>query len=262
MRNISYLCQKWAAFAVELSLLSSFFDQTTTPIWQTPNANLSKQTQAGLFSLVAFRLRALGRFKEAVSPMQTSLKMQIDQKHWEEAGINANNLSVFHLILGNTKKAIEVANQAIVLAKKNKDDHFWAITNQTLLADAQHQAGYFDLSLGNFIKTEKLLQHQNSSANLQLSALQNFRYCDLLLENKSLFVKVQKRTNKDLKAGRKKKKLLTIAVDQLILSHTKLQKNIHYLFKNEPLFAQQIKKVTTKVNFNYSLKLRNIQNLF
>ncbi|MDQ3011204.1 MAG: toll/interleukin-1 receptor domain-containing protein, partial [Acidobacteriota bacterium] len=77
----SFNAKKLGALGAELAALSGFF---ATP-WRVPSAALTEADQAFVLNEAGIDLRALGRLREAVKPMQASLDMYIAQAKWEYA---------------------------------------------------------------------------------------------------------------------------------------------------------------------------------
>ena len=77
----NYLCKKLGAFSDDLATLAHFFDTS----WSTPAPGLRSDYQAVTLSWAGFRLRALGRLREAQQPMRAGEAMRIKQENWLEA---------------------------------------------------------------------------------------------------------------------------------------------------------------------------------
>ena len=67
---------KLGAFGADLAALSAFFESS----WDKPVVELIESDKTLVLSIAGFVLRALGRLKEAVQPMQAGLKMYILRK--------------------------------------------------------------------------------------------------------------------------------------------------------------------------------------
>jgi hypothetical protein len=74
-----------------MSLLSSFF---VTP-WSEPVPSLSVSDQSWVTAAAAFALRALGRLREAVEPLQAEIDARLSQQDFTSAAISLANLSSF-----------------------------------------------------------------------------------------------------------------------------------------------------------------------
>ena len=217
-----YSTKKLGAFSSDLSALSHFFDQT----WHTLAEELGKEHRAGILNWAATRLRALGRLREAVEPMQAGMKIYIEETNWKHASSVASSLSGLQLIQGDIEDAITTAEESIELAYASDDSH-WQMASRTTLADAQHQAGNPEEAQALFTEAEEILQFSQPETP-QLQSLWGFRYCDLLLCNNQ-WEEVQKRCTQTLEWLSKQTNnasLLDPALDQLSLGRAYLQQAI------------------------------------
>ena len=171
----NYLCQKLGAFSDDLATVAHFF---AIP-WHTPSPNLAPHYQAGALNWAGFRLRALGRLREAQQPMQASEEMAVEQKDWEGAAIAASNLSELQLTLGEVEAAVASGKRSVDHAERS-EDLFERMARRTTHANALHQYGDQDAALELFQAAEAL-QKQWQPEYPQLYSLQGFQYCDLLL---------------------------------------------------------------------------------
>jgi tetratricopeptide (TPR) repeat protein len=170
-----YPTKKLGAFSDALATVAHFF---TTP-WQTPAAGLGEIWQAGVLNWAGFRLRALGRLREAVEPMQAAVDLFAKQEDWQQAAINASNLSELQLTLGDLAEAVSSAAQSVVYADKS-GDMLQRMSKRTTHADALHQTGQAALARELFQAAEAL-QQEDQPDYPRLYSLWGFRYCDLLL---------------------------------------------------------------------------------
>ena len=214
--NQHYLTQKLGAFSDDLATLAHFF---ATP-WHTPAKGLTVADQALALNLSGFRLRALGRLREAQQPMQAGEEIQAQQKDWKNAAIAANNLSELQLTLGEVESAVASAARSVAHADRS-EDLFWHMGTRTTHADALHQYGEQDAALELFQNAEALQQQLQPEAP-QLYSLPGFRYCDLLLalgESQQ----VLQRAEYALAISARNKWPLAIALDNLSLGRAHLQ---------------------------------------
>ena len=115
-----YSTKKLGAFSSDLAALSHFFDAT----WHTLAPELGETHRASILNWAATRLRALGRLREAVEPMQAGMEIYIKDDKLKYAASVASSLSGLQLIQGNIKEAIQTAEQSIELAYADNDT-FW-----------------------------------------------------------------------------------------------------------------------------------------
>ena len=207
----NYLCNQLGAFSDDLATLAHFF---ATP-WSTPAPSLPSDYQAVTLSWAGFRLRALGRLREAQQPMQAGEAMRIKQENWLEAAKDASNLSELQLTLGEVTAAVASAARSVDHADRS-EDLFSRMAFRTAHADALHQYGDQDDALKLFQAAE-VLQQQWQPQYPQLYSLPGFSYCDLLLalgENQQVLSRAQQTLEWVTNAGLG---LLTIALDHLSL---------------------------------------------
>src|SRR4051794_25302268 len=144
-----YTMRQLGAIGADLGVVARFF---TTP-WTTLTPNLAPPTQAWLLGVAAYNLRALGRLIEALEPMQAAIGMAIKQNDWNNASRRTGNLSELELARGDISAAVDAGEQAVIYAGRSEKT-FEQIDNQTLLADALHQAGQREESLRRFEEAE------------------------------------------------------------------------------------------------------------
>ena len=212
-----YLPRKLGAFSDDLATLAHFF---AIP-WHTPSPNLAPHYQAGALNWAGFRLRALGRLREAQQPMQASEEMAVEQKDWEGAAIAASNLSELQLTLGEVAAAVASADRSVAHAERS-EDLFLRMAMRTTHADALHQYGDQDAALALFQAAEEL-QKQLQPQYPCLYSLQGFQYCDLLLalgESQQVLQRAEYALKIVLQGS---KNLLDIALNHLSLGRAHLQ---------------------------------------
>lgn len=173
--NDNYICSKLGAFSDDLSVVAYFFDSP----WHSPAAALNSHRQALALNLAGFRLQALGRQREALSPYSVSLNMLVKQEDWNESAAQASNLCGLKLNLGDIGGAISSAKHSVAYAQKSK--HIYQrIRSNTALADAINQSGDSTQSQHLFELAEQLQQEYQPRYPL-LYSVWGFRYCELLL---------------------------------------------------------------------------------
>ncbi len=170
-----YSTSQLGAFGTDLAGLATLFE---TP-WSQPSQNMSEAGQAVVLSWAGFRLRGLGRLREAAEPMRAALQKRINEEVWESAAINANNLSELHLTLGALREAVVFGRQAVDFADRSEDDD-WTYLSRTTLADALHHTGQNTKAEELFAEAEAM-QRERQSEYRFLYSVQGYRYCDLLL---------------------------------------------------------------------------------
>ncbi|MBK8451853.1 MAG: SEFIR domain-containing protein [Thiofilum sp.] len=212
-----YLVKKLGAFSDDLATVAHFF---TTP-WHTPAAGLQEMWQAAVLNWAGAWLRALGRLREALEPMQAAVDLFVKQENWKEAAKGASNLSELQLTLGDVAQAVESA----ALSQRYADqsvDMFMRMVCRTIHADALHQEGDTAAALALFREAEKL-QQEWQPAYPRLYSVRGFRYCDLLLAQGGT-TEVLERAEQTLGWVTTQNWLLDIALDQLTLGRAYLQR--------------------------------------
>ncbi|MCP3963501.1 MAG: hypothetical protein GY719_37170 [bacterium] len=111
--------------------------------------------------------------------MRAGLEARIVEENWEEAALNAGNLSELTLTLGEVAAAVRAGEESVELADRS-GDAFQRMGNRTTLADALHQAGRWEESAVAFREAEAM-QAELQAQYPRLYSLQGYRYCDLLL---------------------------------------------------------------------------------
>ncbi|QTR53600.1 hypothetical protein [Thiothrix unzii] len=215
--NEKYIWRKLGAFSDDLATVAHFF---TTP-WHTPAAGLTEGDKAVLLSWAGFRLRALGRLREALEPMQAGMEMQTNSKDWENAASAASNLSELQLTLGDVAQAVESCARSSRYADQS-GDMFQRMARRSTHADALNQAGDTAAALALFREAEQL-QQEHQPAYPRLYSLPGFLYCDLLLVYGST-AEVLERAEQTLEwAMRNRASLLDVCLQQLTLGRAHLQ---------------------------------------
>jgi tetratricopeptide (TPR) repeat protein len=231
-REGDYVVSKLGAFSDDLATVAHFF---TTP-WHTPAAALGDAEQAGVLNWAGFGLRALGRLREALEPMQANIEMNVKRQSWKDAAVNASNLSELELTLGEVAAARESGQRSVDYADQS-GDMFSRMGYRTTHADALHQAGEAEAALALFREAEQL-QQEWQSRYPRLYALQGFRYCDLLLAQGGT-AEVLEWAEQTLEwANQNRLSLLTVALDQLTLGRAHLQQAVEETPPNLPLSGE------------------------
>jgi tetratricopeptide (TPR) repeat protein len=215
-RDESFNIMKLGAFGADLVVISRFFDS----LWDKPVAGLTEAYKGYLLNHADVDLLALGRLKEAASPMKAGLEATIALEHWENAATASGNISGLYLIIGDIALAMEYANQSVDLADRSGDAS-WRMVVRTILADALHQAGSQSEAESLFREAEEM-QKEDQSEYPFLYSIRGFQYCDLLL-SQGKYQEVLSRAEQTLvwaKTGGLS--LLTIALDHLSIGRAYL----------------------------------------
>ncbi len=212
-----YCTIKLGAFGSDLSVLASFFDEP----WCRPTDEITEFWQAGVLGWAGFRLRALGRLKEAVVPFELALKMYIEQNKWDLVAMEGPNLSGLFLVIGEVKNAEDYARQCVEYADKS-GVAFQKMINRSMLADTLQQAGNFDEAAALFVEAEKI-QKERQPEYPNLYSLQGYLYCDFHL-GKGEYKAVLERATWSIEIPSRSPRLLDMALDKLSLGRASLMK--------------------------------------
>jgi hypothetical protein len=234
--NEFFTTNKLGAFGADLGAVACFFEAP----WGRVSSDLLAVHQAWLLNQAAFRLRALGRLREAVEPMRVSMEMDFQRDEWKGAAISASTLSELELTLGAVKAAGAAAEQSVTFADRS-GDAFWQIASRATLADARHQTGEEEAALALFRQAERLQVEYQPKYPL-LYSLSSFRYSHLLLaraeraagsgrdirapSREEECAEVERRALKMFEWRAPSDSLLDIALDHLILGRARLYQAI------------------------------------
>ncbi len=220
----NYLCEKIGYYNDDLAAVAHFF---SIP-WNTPATGMEKMWQAGVLNWAGFRLRALGRLREAFEPMQAHIEISLNMENWIEVAKGAGNLSELELTFGQVAVAVETGRLAVEFADRSGDG-FMRMYSRTVLADVLHQTGNWTVALALFREAERIQQERQPSY-FRLYSVQGFRYCDLLLAQSERveegIVEVLERAQQTLEwLIQNHMSLLSIGLDQLTLARANLLHN-------------------------------------
>ena len=174
-REQHYSWHHLGAYGVDLGALAWFFEKT----WFQITPNISEITQGWLLHEAAYCLKSLGRHAEALEPMQSGIKISINNKYWADAARVSCNLSELELTLGNVANALVEAEQGVSFANIN-GHKFEQMVTHTNLAYALDIAGRFTEALNSFKEAEDI-QSKYQPEYPQLYSVGGIRYCNLLL---------------------------------------------------------------------------------
>jgi len=170
-----YSWRKLGAIGADLGAVACFFEQP----WSRLSPNLAPADQSWLLNSTAFYLRAVGRLTEAVEPMRTALEIDVELQDWNNAAIQAGNLSELELTLGDVSAAIHDGERIIDYTERSSERGVhWGY--RAMYADAQHQAGERD-EAGQLFADLETRQAREQPRFPRLYGGRGFRYCDLLL---------------------------------------------------------------------------------
>ena len=170
-----YATRNLGAFGADLAALAGLFD----PPWDKPVATLTKTAQAFILNQAAFRLRALGRLREAVAPMRAGLERYVSQENWKGA---AQSRQQCLPAASDARRCRRGAGNGpgVRRACRPKRRRLSSASQRTALADALHQAGEAARAQVLFEEAEAL-QTESQPDYPWLYSFGGYCCCDLLL---------------------------------------------------------------------------------
>ncbi|MEM8557007.1 MAG: TIR domain-containing protein [Bacteroidota bacterium] len=209
-RGEGYLVFRLGAFAADLSCLSHFFAER----WNRPEPTLSSTAQSWIIGQAGFRLRALGRLREAVGPMAEALSQHEQTERWSNAAVVASNLSHLYLVLGEVAQADTHARDAVDYADRS-GDLSQRLSKRSTHAGALHQLGRTSDARVLFVEAERMQAELQHGFPI-LYSLRGYQYCDLLLAEGEAD-EVVRRAEQTLEWVTPQQWLLAIALDHISL---------------------------------------------
>lgn len=205
-----YASKKLGASGSDLAALSWFFDKP----YAAPVDALRPTDRSYVLNQAALRLRAQGRFAEALPAMRGALRLYEDEPFWLGAAIAAANLSEAELLAGEVAAAVATAKQSVAHADRSGNGFEMTIKRATY-ADALHVAGQRGEAARTFADAQQR-QKETQPVNPLLYSLSGHHYCDLLLAE-AQYIAARDQATKTIVIERRNKWLLDIALDTLTL---------------------------------------------
>jgi tetratricopeptide (TPR) repeat protein len=171
-----YAGTKLGLHGAELSALAHFFEEP----WSRPDPKLSPSRQALLLSIAGFRLRALGRTRDALGAMRGDRDLALQQHDYVGATHGGINFSELLMITGEGAAAKSAAALAVEHADRTEDS-LVRLRARATLANALFHGGELMAAAEHFAEAERLQAEAQPQMPL-LYGLQGFEYCELLLE--------------------------------------------------------------------------------
>lgn len=211
---------KLGAIGEESAMLAAFFDVP----WARVAQGLSDRGRISVQVRATVSMRALGRAREAIRLARLSVRDCVRVREWEGAAVACGCLSKIFLVLGETRSALESANDGVKYADLDGNPYLRKskLGNR---AEVLHQMGQFDEARLDFEKGERIQgedeQWEHESAFLFFYSLWRFRYCELLL-TLGRYQEAQRRAQKALRDQSRQRGLLDEALDYLALGRAQL----------------------------------------
>jgi tetratricopeptide (TPR) repeat protein len=228
-----YSTQKLGAFGADLAALACFFESP----WTRPVSTLAGSDRAVLLNETGESLRALGRLREAVAPLEEAATASCALEDWRTAAINRGNLSQLFVAIGDLHEAVRRGRESVELAERSGDP-FQRMVRRCDLGNALYHQGLVQQAQAAFEYAERiqrevyhLLQAQNTatpSAHVLaewdtplLPAMRGYQYCGLLL-GQGQFREVLRRAEGALEIARRTSRLLHIGLHHLLCGRAHL----------------------------------------
>ena len=161
----------------DLGALACFYEEP----WERLVPGLSPEVEASLLRDTAFRLRALGRFHEAVAPMNEALSRFVRLEDWDGAALTIELVIEIYLSLGDLVQARFYAEQALGLARRASS--FYPLLDATaLLAFILNKSGEAAETTNLLVEIQELLDRNQVASGASFHQLIGCAYCDILLE--------------------------------------------------------------------------------
>jgi tetratricopeptide (TPR) repeat protein len=197
-----FAVRRLGLFSATLQALGGFFRVRWTQPVLEPSKLLS---QAGGF------LKAVGQLREAARAREACLAFDQSENNDEGAAVEARNLAILYLDLGEIGKALASAEVGVKLGRRN-DDRWQSFAG---LGTIMHYAGNSARSAEEFRSAERALLKSGLDESF-LYGLAGFQYCDLLLDLGALR-EVKERAERSLETATW---VLDIALDRLSLGRS------------------------------------------
>jgi len=221
-----YSTQKLGAFGADLGALACFFDQP----WTQPVQSLGDSRQAVILNEAGESLRALGRLREAVAPLEAAAQLNVTLDDAISGAINLGNLCQLFVAIGDLPQALTCGRRSVEQAERSGDP-FQRMVRRCDLANALHHLGHSNQAAAAFEFAEQIqarvaalvermdpsalpLKAQQEWTGGFLHAVRGFQYCDHLL-GEGRFQEVLRRTAQTIEIARRSGRLLHIGLDHL-----------------------------------------------
>ena len=185
---------------------------------------LTESYQAFILNQAASDLCALGRLREAVSPMRAAMERYVRKEAWADAVRVTCNLSQLHLVRGDITEAVAISGASVDYADRSGDVGR-GVASRTFLATALHQSGESARAQASFEEAE-VLQAGRQPHFPRLYSLAGAFYVDLLLAKRRP-EEVRERAMQMSEWARPLKYLLDIGLNHLSLGRAALALGEH-----------------------------------
>ncbi len=165
-----------SAHSTDLATLSHFFDVP----WKQLNQNLDNSNKLRVLNHTGFRLRSLGRLKEARILFTNALALEKEENKWNLASSDAINLCQLSLSLGELADAVSFGIEALLTADISSD-LTCRVFSRTSLGQAFHWVGRYSNARSSFLEAEHLHVGQDDEPQI-LWSTGGFKFGELLID--------------------------------------------------------------------------------
>jgi tetratricopeptide (TPR) repeat protein len=174
----NFIIHSLGAWGTALSLIRNFFPKGD--LTKMPRVS-KKKDQSFLLNSAGLALLNIGRPKEAEEPFLTGVRMDIEEKDWENASAGYQNLADLQFRIGELEKALNSAEEALKMAEKARSDED-IMTSKAYLGQILYLLGKSKEAEENFERADEL---EKKISGYQLYSGGGVWYADfLILENK------------------------------------------------------------------------------
>ena len=206
----NYCCKVLGAIGADLAILSAFFEAP----WTMPSERLDPKLHGVLVQWAGYRLKALGRIREARECVAVSQRAFASCGDSANATFMAHDLCHLLLLLGDVPQAVEYAKWGVANVRPSNtgvtlDDL------HSMLGHALHQSGDYEKAETAFRQAEdaqKVIVPQSHF----LFSVRGFFYCELLLDQ-GRWDEVLGRARESLRFAESVTILLDIALAELTI---------------------------------------------
>ena len=232
--------------STNLDAISGFFIKP----WTELRGKFDDYQKAAIYAEASFALRSNGFIVESIIPLEKAFDIEKRILNYEEAAMDAGNLSELYLVIGKVEEALKYAEEGIKIAEKSNKvwRHYWVQIAKK--ADILSKNGKFDFSIAFFGQAESVQKYFDKESerlygvlafkkfDALLSDIEDKIYVSFRIDNRVVIeiqeqnfynklldeyiLQVQIALNHDLQY----KRILHIALDKLILVRINMLKSI------------------------------------
>lgn len=144
--------RKLGGNSTNINAISGFFSEPWTKI----KGDLDDDKKSLIFAEASFALRSKGLIVDAIAPLKQAYIIEKERKNYEEAAMQAGNLSELYLAIGRISEALMYADEGITIAEKSNVvwRHYWIQLAKK--ADILSKIGRIDFSVAFYRQAESV----------------------------------------------------------------------------------------------------------